>query len=224
MFNFYLFETLIPFIFKFGMTSKSVQERLNQYKGISKPKQLIGYFECKDGFLMESNFKNFLNKKNIKFTPEYGDEYFYFEGGINILFFEFSGCDLKLIDTTRLQPKQKYDKATSQSIVRTEINEMLGITENTIGWKIIGKDLDNVLAEIMKQDKRYSTLLKVKPAKRKTNEYNRAKGLQILNKYLRACGMNQVIRVKKIVRRQKNKKRINCHELYEYSFMNNLKI
>ena len=82
MHHFYVFETLLPFIFKFGMTSKSINARLLQYKGVSKPKRLIGHFECQDGFLIESNFKKFLADKNIKCKTEYGDEYFYFEGGI----------------------------------------------------------------------------------------------------------------------------------------------
>ena len=224
MYHFYLFETLIPSIYKFGMTSNPVKKRLLQYKGTSKPKTVIGYYECEDGFLMESKFKKFLNMKNIRIALQYGDEYFCFKGGIHILFYEFSKQLNKKVQSISLhRNKKKYNEKEAQKIVRCEIQDMLHLEDEVVDWKILGKDLDKILPKIIENDKKYCKLLKVKPARCRSINYNRAKSLQMLNKYLRACDMNKIIRTKR-VRNRKNKIPTDVYDLYEYGLSNKLNL
>lgn len=86
---FYLFETYVSNIYKFGYTTKNIKDRIKSYHGVSKPKRIIGYFNIIDGILFECFWKSFLKRKNIKIDVRFGNEYFEYEGDINILYNEF---------------------------------------------------------------------------------------------------------------------------------------
>ena len=77
--TFYLLETYVPQVFKFGYTKQDLQSRMKRYTGVSKPKQIIYSFKTRDGVLMEDFFKCFLKSKNIKPDKRFGREYFVFD-------------------------------------------------------------------------------------------------------------------------------------------------
>ena len=92
--------------------------------------------------------------------------------------------------------------------------------ENTLDytWRINGKDLDSLIDKIVHKDAEYSRIFQVKSAKLKDNEtVTRKTFLKLVNKYLTAWGVNKIIRLKKVEKRQKGR-RVNFPDLYEYGF------
>ena len=77
--TFYIFETYVPQVFKFGYTKQDLKSRMKGYTGVSKPKRHILTMETSNGLLMESFFKCYLKSKNIKFDKRFGREYFIFD-------------------------------------------------------------------------------------------------------------------------------------------------
>ena len=90
-------------------------------------------------------------------------------------------------------------------------------------WRITGADLDNIIPKIVHKDHEYSKIFGVSSTREKTNDIDRKKGLKIINKYLTAWGVNKIIRLKK-VRKQVNKIRVECPDLYEYGFDTSLNL
>ena len=98
--TFYLLETYVPQVFKFGYTKQDLESRMKGYTGVSKPKQIIYSFKARDGVLMEDFFKCFLKSKNIKPDKRFGREYFVFDSKrINVMN-EFKNMFVK-VDTTK---------------------------------------------------------------------------------------------------------------------------
>ena len=89
--TFYLFETHVPFIFKYGYTSRHINARMSDYSGVGKPKQLIGHFTVAsgEGIKTEQVFNDFLKNKNIQTIPKFGKEYFAYYDNANDLYNEF---------------------------------------------------------------------------------------------------------------------------------------
>ena len=77
--TFYIFETYVSQVFKFGYTKQDLKSRMKAYTGVSKPKRHILTIDTANGLLMESFFKCFLKSKNIKFDKRFGREYFIFD-------------------------------------------------------------------------------------------------------------------------------------------------
>ena len=107
--TFYLFETYVENVYKFGFTTGFPRDRMLKYLGVSKPQKVIGFFTCPDGKLIEKIFKQFLETKSISNDPRFGKEYFMCEQDITDLFYEFvkqvAGHD------KHLKPKRKYIKS-----------------------------------------------------------------------------------------------------------------
>ena len=117
--RFYLFETFVKNVYKFGYTSKTIQQRFYGYSGLAKPKKMIGTLECQDGVVTEAKFRLFLDKYKIKIVTDIGNEYFEFEGGIQILFEHFR----KLYDFTELDRKVRSSK--TQPMTNQELTDAI---------------------------------------------------------------------------------------------------
>ena len=89
--TFYLFETHVPFIFKYGYTSRNINARLSDYIGVAKPKRLIGHFTIAsgDGKKTEQMFDDFIKNKNVQSISKFGNEYFAYYDNVNDLYNEF---------------------------------------------------------------------------------------------------------------------------------------
>ena len=89
--TFYLFETFVPFVYKFGYTTRNIEQRMRDYVGVGKPKQMIGHFNVATGRgrLMEQFFKEFLRHKNIHICINFGAEYISYFDTATDLFNEF---------------------------------------------------------------------------------------------------------------------------------------
>ena len=88
---FYLFETQVSNGYKFGMTSRTWEDRKKGYSGFNTPSKVITTYQIDSGSLEEHYFKMFLKIRNIPIV--YGDEFFKFEGGIDILLLDFKNMD-----------------------------------------------------------------------------------------------------------------------------------
>ena len=95
--------------------------------------------------------------------------------------------------------------------------------ENTLDytWKITGKDLDSVLEKILHNDRDYSRIFQVKPAR--AGDMDRKKGLEMINKYLTSWSVNKIVRLRK-VRKTINKVQVNMPDLYEYGLDRSLNL
>ena len=72
---FYLFQTQVNNIYKFGMTKQNLSiKRLNDYYGLNIPKKVITVYSVANGFEEEQKFKSFLNDHNVKIS--FGKEFF----------------------------------------------------------------------------------------------------------------------------------------------------
>ena len=109
--TFYLFETYVPFVFKYGFTTRNINARLSDYIGVAKPKQLIGHFKVVSGTTTEKKFKQFLQNKNIQTIPKFGNEYFSYFNNTSDLFNEFRGMKQN-IDSVNEKPKQKKNQSS----------------------------------------------------------------------------------------------------------------
>ena len=74
--TFYVFETYVPSIYKFGFTTRTLNERLKEYPGVSKPKQVIMDIKTPNGRLLEKFFSCYLDSKHMPIEKTFGVEYF----------------------------------------------------------------------------------------------------------------------------------------------------
>ena len=86
-------------------------------------------------------------------------------------------------------------------------------------WRILGSDLDKLIKSIAKNDSKYSSLFQVKVCREKSKHVNRKKFLEMINKYLKAWGMNKIVCLKK-PKKQVKKKRVYNIDKFEYGFYN----
>ena len=86
---FYIFETSVKNVYKFGSTGKTLKDTLTGYNGMSKPVKVIGTINCNHEIDIKNEFQKFLSKYSIDILTEYGSEYFKFEGAIDILLLHF---------------------------------------------------------------------------------------------------------------------------------------
>ena len=86
-------------------------------------------------------------------------------------------------------------------------------------WCIKGSDLHKLINDIVKNDKKYSNLFQVKRFKGSIKDMNREKFLKMINKYLKAWGMNKIVCLKRIKKQTKGKREWLSH-LFEYGFKN----
>ena len=134
MATFYLFETHVPFVFKYGYTSRSLNERMQDYNGIGKPKQIIGHINIlkKNGPITEKYFNEFLLNKNIMKISKFGYEYFQYFGNSTDLFNEFRNMeritDIERVTKRKVTSKKRITKkrttkkrTTKKKITKTNV-------------------------------------------------------------------------------------------------------
>ena len=108
--TFYLFETYVPFVFKYGYTTRTLNARLSDYIGVAKPKQLIGHFTVPNGRQTEQYFNEFLQTKNIPIVYKFGNEYFSYFNNASDLFNEFRGMKKNTNDKSTKQMEREIMK------------------------------------------------------------------------------------------------------------------
>ena len=130
--HFYLFQTQVDHIYKFGMTSRVLKLRIKNYSGLNKPKSKILSFTCDNGFVMEDAFKIFLQRNKISINKTLGKEFFNFAENIESLFNNFCNVKdsiVKTIDINKIQrnrhlKRKKCNKCkcwrTKQDFVRRD--------------------------------------------------------------------------------------------------------
>ena len=125
--HFYLFETFMKNVYKFGRTKNEVKKRFRSYSGISKPKKLVGIYDCPDADIVEAKFKLFLCKYQIEIVTDFGNEYFEFEGGIEILFDHFCKLLNENFDFTINAPvlKRKMRMYQTESLSDKQLTDVL---------------------------------------------------------------------------------------------------
>lgn len=130
--QFYLFETFIKNVYKFGQTNQSLKQRFYKYSGIAKPKKMIGILECQGGVITEAKFRMFLDKYQIKTVADFGREYFEFEGGIKILFEHFCKLVNENYDFTELSASSSFKRRVF--LYKTQPMTDQDLTDNIIKW------------------------------------------------------------------------------------------
>ena len=108
--TFYLFTTQVSNIHKFGMTSRSWADRKAGYGGLNTPSKVITTYQIDSGSLEEHYFKTFLKKRNIPIV--YGEEFFKFNGSIEVLLIEFGNMDKTQQPNFIEQSKERVKKTT----------------------------------------------------------------------------------------------------------------
>ncbi len=127
---FYLFTTQNPTIHKFGMTTQTFDKRKSGYGGLNTPSKIIDTYPVECGFLEEHYFKEFLISKKIPIL--YGNEYFKFEGGIEILLLDFKS------NFDRLKCRNP-DERVKQINVDKQINRSVKERKLTLEGSVIHK-------------------------------------------------------------------------------------
>ena len=109
--HFYLFQTQVDNIYKFGMTSRMLKLRIKEYTGLNKPKSEILNFVCNNCYVMEDAFKIFLQTNKIRINKNLGKEFFTFDTNIKDLFDNFCNIKdsiIKTIDVKKIQSKHNF--------------------------------------------------------------------------------------------------------------------
>ncbi len=103
---FYLFRTQNDNIYKFGMSSRdnNRKTRLTEYCGLNQPKKIFIEKYVKDGYNEEHYFKEFLRYRGISII--YGNEFFKFDGGIEILIIDYEKFDKKKCRSPKTRTKE----------------------------------------------------------------------------------------------------------------------
>ena len=146
--TFYIFETFVPQVFKFGYTKQDLKSRMKAYTGVSKPKRHILTIETANGLLMESFFKCYLKSKNIKFDKRFGREYFVFDGN-------------RIINTTNAFKNMFANTCTTK-----KNNTLLNINtlpNNTLPNCKLQKQTLEHLIQLLKSNELQPTKLKIIP-------------------------------------------------------------
>ena len=112
--TFYLFETYVPFVFKYGFTTRNINARLSDYIGVAKPKQLIGHFTVPNGRQTEQYFNEFLQTKNIPIVYKFGNEYFSYFNNASDLFNEFRGMKKNIV---KKKPEHEHNDTNKRNKV-----------------------------------------------------------------------------------------------------------
>ena len=110
--TFYLFRTQVSNIYKFGMSNRSWENRKAGYSGLNTPSKLITTYQIKSGSLEEHYFKMFLKSRDIPII--YGEEFFRFDGGIDVLLVDFMNMD-KTQHPTFIEHSKELVKKTTLS-------------------------------------------------------------------------------------------------------------
>ena len=74
--TFYIFETYVPQVYKFGYTTRDLKQQMKDYVGVSKPKSIVLSFKTTNGTLMEAFFKCYMHSSGLKSDTRFGREYF----------------------------------------------------------------------------------------------------------------------------------------------------
>ena len=101
---FYLFRTQVDNIYKFGMSSVG-EERLRKYCGLNIPKKIFLKRKVVSGFMEEHFFKEFLHLRKIPIV--YGNEFFKFDGSIEVLIKDYDMMNKKKYRTIRQRVKEE---------------------------------------------------------------------------------------------------------------------
>jgi len=92
------------------MTSNTWEDRKVGYSGLNTPSRVITTYQVNSGSLEEHYFKMFLKKRNIPIV--YGEEFFKFDGGIDILLVDFMNMDKSQHPTFIEHSKELIKKTT----------------------------------------------------------------------------------------------------------------
>ena len=125
---FYLTRTQINNIYKFGMSVKDDDSRLTRgYSGLNIPSKIFINKRVSDGLMEEHYFKEFLNIRKIPIV--YGNEFFKFDGSIEILIIDYNR-----MPKTRYRTKKRRitEENVKNQIVRSNKQRRLTLADDKV--------------------------------------------------------------------------------------------
>ena len=134
---FYLFQTQVSNIYKFGMTKHNLSiQRLNDYYGLNIPKKIITIYSVVNGFEEEQKFKSFLNEHNVKIS--FGKAFFEYNNDIDMLLLKYK---------LNCYGKSETELPQSTDIFIDFLRHLATVNSNSSVKYIYGKNLFNLFVD-----------------------------------------------------------------------------